>query len=211
MCRECTTLEYQITSGKFCIVCSNQLSRPRLRAKATLCAACDAASPTRIEHIVRDMLLPLVNFEHSSADKILGGKACENKVRRPDLAWYGADRAVFVEIDEDSHSDDQYTTACELGKLGHQTDAVKKLRGENTLVFMVRMNPNAYDKRTVTLKERVQQVADLVNVAFTTDPSELPHGPAVPQLAFCYYHTKAQRHIDAALANPDSVSVYVVE
>ena len=203
-CRDCLSADQLASSKRFCVRCFNALGLARQRASIRLCGTCSRTAPARIEHTVRDRLLPLVMHEPSMEDNVrLGGGGCDAPVRRADLGWLAPDRAVFFEVDEHSHHDRE--ASCELGKLWDQTVAVKRLLGEHARVFMVRFNPDEYDGGRVTLDERVRAAAALVNELIATDVSA--YDAMAPHVWYMYYHSKSMHLMDAARARPDAVHV----
>jgi len=206
-CSDCLTMAQKLGNGQWCVACvDKRLSAERRRAGVQLCATCDPAYPQRIELIVRPLLLAVVDFPPSAADNdMLGSRAaastCDASVRRPDLAWYGDNLAIFVEIDENGGHPDR-VAACEMGKMWCQTVAVKKLMGEATRVFYLRFNPDRYDGGRVRLEQRVKAVGKAVNALIAGDHSALDS--AAPHVAYFYYHSACRFHIDAVAAQPDS-------
>ena len=199
------------------------LDPKRIRAGIQKCAECAAADgdetkPERTEHIVRQQLLELVKFPPSATDDLLlGGNTCRNgsaskeSLRRPDIMWQGTDRAIFFENDEDSHFDREIS--CELAKITDQSHFAKNLLGEDAHIFFLRLNPDAYDKERVYLTDRIKAVADDINLFLTLPKSELNsrYPVLVPNVGYYYYHSKAQKHIDAAVNHPDAMNVYKAE
>ena len=223
-CKECQTYEQLLNNKKICITCSNKmLSNERIRAGIRKCAECAAADgdktkPERTEHTVRRQLLELVKFPPSATDDIyLGGKDCRNgssskeSLRRPDIMWQWTDRAIIFENDEDSHFDRE--TSCELAKITDQSHFVKNLLGEYAHVFLLRLNPDAYNKGRVYLTDRIKAVAEDINLFLELPKSELNlrYPVLVPNVGYYYYHNKAQKHIDAAVNQPNAMNVYKAE
>ena len=206
MCRDCMSMDQIVNSKHFCMVCAHRLSPKFTRLGTRLCGACTTGKVESTESIVRNLLLPLVMFPPSSTGEAVGSVACATKFRKPDLAWYGNDRAIFVEIDEHSHV--TYQTSCELGKLWDQTETAKKLLGEHVHVYMLRLNPDRYDGGNVKLNERVAVVAAKINELMAACLPQSNTSGLVPHLGYYYYHSSAQFHIDAALAEPDSIDVF---
>ena len=204
-CKECWPMHKLVESKKFCVCCANRLCDKRRRGKILLCSSCDQSVPPRSETVFRNLLLPLVHHPPSSLDDLtIGGVKCDAQLRRADIAWYGKDRAIFVEVDEDG-GHPKRDALCELGKLWDQTVAAKALLGERTTVFMIRVNPDGYDGARVTLKQRAEVVAAKLNDLIVRPLGE--YDPKIPHLCYYFYHSKAQFHIDAARSHPESVQI----
>lgn len=60
--------------------------------------------------------------------------------------------------------------------------------------MLLRFNPDAYDGRRTIVEQRIQMLAADIN--------------RVPHVGFYYYHSKARKHVDAALAANDSIIVF---
>eukprot|EP00966_Prymnesium_polylepis_P073224 1700263-Prymnesium_polylepis.1 len=94
ICTECLSLHDIIASNRFCH-CTAFLSRERIRSGKKQCAKCDPSIVNRVEHIVRDRLLPQIIFPVSSLDELMFGNGCDVvKGRRPDFIWLGDYRSV---------------------------------------------------------------------------------------------------------------------
>ena len=131
-------------------------------------------------------------------------------MRRPDLAWFGTDRAIYVEIDEDGGHPDR-PTECEMAKATGQCEAAKKLLGEKAFVFLLRLNPDAYDGGFVPLRVRLHELARRINKLMEMDIVGEGYNSDALHIVYLYYHSKARFHIDAALARPDIFSVLVID
>lgn len=208
-CKDCITIDKAQNNKIFCTNCAAFLSSTRRRLGIRRCAECDKQFRLpRIEHIVRDKLVPLVNYpvwlqdDHSN---LLGGEGCCQQKRRPDLLWCRLGeqpRAVFVENDEKGGHPDR-ETSCELAKIEQQSTAIKQLLGEDVQTFALRFNPDQFDGRLVTLDERVATLATEINRLL--DEEQPPS--LVPRVQFFFYHSSCQKHIDAARAAKDSMEV----
>ena len=136
--------------------------------------------------------------------------------RRPDIYWLKRDAegyivaAVFVEVDEHSHSDRD--PACEAGKIDETFQSILKLAQEEgkgrlaetrtgtirtPFVAFYKVNPNACDAPNGPhkLEHRIEVVAALVR-RFLNAPPEAFHSMAdrnltlVPYVMCLYYHSK---------------------
>ncbi|RYE70752.1 MAG: hypothetical protein EOO81_07385 [Oxalobacteraceae bacterium] len=198
-----------LTRKSLCDQChGKRLSAKRIRDGVRTCATCSTNSPQRIELVVRLRLLQLVDPPPSiTDDALLGGRGCDSESRRrPDLAWFGSDRAIFVEIDEDGGHPDRDPSE-ELEKVWTQTAAAKHLIGEHAVVFMLRFNPDVYDgPRHFNLEVRLRVLAADINRFCTQDLTEME--ASVPHVGYYFYHSRAQHHIRAALAANNSLRVY---
>jgi hypothetical protein len=177
----------------------------RRRANVQLCATCDSGYVKRTEEIVRPLLLLDLPPPSGIDNLILGGADCNVSKRRPDLVWFGTDRAIFLEIDEDGGHPDRLAS-CELAKIWDQTLAIKKLLGEHLIIYFLRFNPDACDRIKVRLESRCETVSNEIRRILQLESGD----HTVPHVAYFYYHTKCQFQIDAALAHPDSLSVYKI-
>ena len=140
-------------------------------------------------------------------DQVLGGKACHESRTRPDLCWILPDRIVHLEIDEHSHVD--YEVACELKK----NDAANwgfDTREDHRPTVMVRFNPNEYDKRNVSLEERCDALVDVLNRLFINDTAGAGWCDTVTNLIYMFYHSKSDKHIEAARNAKDNMHVLEV-
>jgi len=183
----------------------------RRRAKIELCAQCDSGYVKRIEEIVRPLLLVDVPPPSGVDDLVLGGTACDLPKRRPDLVWMGTDRVVFLEIDENGGHPDRLSS-CELAKVWDQALAVQALLGP-VPIWLLRLNPDACDRLRIKLETRCEIVSKEINRLLNLDLAEFKTNPELclrPNIAYFYYHTQCQFQIDAAMANLDSVNVYLV-
>lgn len=211
-CNLCVPTERMIRSGRWCRSCLSVHLGPERRSKGiTICAQCDEHRRLRSEEVVRALLLPQIDFPPSIVDDVvLGGTTCVGSggggLRRPDMAWVGRDRVLFVEIDENGGHPSR-TRECELGKLWDQTSYVKTKMGERTVVKMIRFNPDEMDKGSeVTLEARVTVLAQRVN-AFLAHSNIGAMEWTVPHLEYLFYHSKCRFHIDAARSHRNSVIV----
>ena len=206
-CSECLTTEQKANNNHFCKCCLDKyLTMKRRRANVQLCATCDSGYVKRTEEIVRPLLLLDLPPPSGIDNLTLGGASCNVPKRRPDLVWFGTDRAIFLEIDENGGHPDRLSS-CELAKIWDQTIAIKKLLGEHLSIYFLRFNPDACDRIKLRLETRCETVSNEIKRILQLDVAS---DTSVPNVAYFYYHTKCQFQIDAALAEPNSLAVYKV-
>ena len=178
-----------------CKVCVSKKLAVSRRALG-LCAECETTTPPRTEVTFGNMIIEQVGFEPNCKDKTVStGAKCKGlDHRRPDLLWVIKNKvAVVVEIDEQSHS--VYEPSCEIRKISEQNLAIQQLDDcENIPVYTIRVNPDAYDKKRKTLKNRAETVAKKVREILDDDSHER-HGYA--KIFFYCYHSKANHMIEA--------------
>ena len=90
-----------------------------------------------------------------------------------------------------------------------QTAAVKRLRGEAAVVFMLRFNPDAWDGGRASLAKRAAAVGAEVKRLLALPRAELvaAYDPKLPHVGYWFYHSSCRFQIDAALSQPNSVHV----
>ena len=214
-CKECVTASEMSDGNRFCIGCySKLLSQQRRRAGIRLCQECDASKPQRIEVLLRPQIIQNVKFPPSAIDDTLFGNGCDvSRRRRPDLAWFGEDRAILLEIDENGgHGTMNYSAECDFGWIMDMTVCINKIYIEKNNgilpnVFFIRFNPDEYDKRHIPLSERIETVSNRINEMLESQ-SELM---LVPSIEYFYYHTKCKHHIEYAQTKDQCVSVIIHE
>jgi len=142
------------------------------------------------------MIIEQVGFEPNCKDKTVStGANCKGlDKRRPDLLWVIKNKvAVVVEIDEHSHA--EYEPSCEIRKISEQNLAIQQLDDcENIPVYTIRINPDAYDKKRITLKTRAETVAKKVREILDDDSHERQ---GYAKIFFYCYHSKADHIIEA--------------
>ena len=119
------------------------------------------------------------------------GQSCHR--RRPDLAWAGIDRTVFVECDEHSHKD--RLPVCELSKTDEQGWGRE---GKMLPTLLVRFNPHAkaIEDTVPALAEIINRycTAPLTNLGFEEEEDNLRI-----RITYINYEGRAaQEHIKAA-------------
>lgn len=138
------------------------------------------------------------------------------KKRRPDMAWFGEDRVVIVEVDENGgHGSLNYTKECDFGWVMDISSAMYDIYSKKTRlevlphVIVIRFNPDEFDLSRESMKDRVCKLAEVVNRYLTTEDldSSYDTGARVPLLNYMYYHTKCLDHILYAFEKKDSVKV----
>jgi len=209
-CAECLTIEQRANNNHFCKCCLDKyLTMRRRRAQIQLCAKCDSGYVKRTEEIVRPLILLDLPAPSGADDLVLGGVGCDAAKRRPDLVWMSHDRVIFLEIDENGGHPDRLPS-CELAKVWDQTTAVQTLINPQVAIYFLRMNPDACDRFRIGLEARCQIVAKEIDRLLHTNIDQTHIQIPIPKIGYFFYHTQCQFQIDAALANPDSVSVYMV-
>jgi hypothetical protein len=124
-----------------------------------------------------------------SDDQVLGVKECDSAKTRLDRCWILPDRIVHGENDE--HSQNDREVACERHR---QLGIDQSLPRRPTVI--VRFNCNEYDKRYVPLEERRDALVDMLNHLFTCDTAGWSDNGS--NLVCMYYHSKSDKHIEAA-------------
>lgn len=202
-CKECCSVQTKVKSLRWCLGCLDKgVGYKRAQSGIRFCATCDKRAPPRIEVIIREPFLEAVGYPPNfKDDTTLGGAACKSNVRRPDLGWALTDRVIFCEIDEHSHQDRE--SACELGKMWDQTEAVKKLLDREVHVVFVRFNPHKC-AGAPPLTERIAQCAALVRRMMQEPLDHL--SKFVPHVVYKFY--SCPKHVDAAIARPDAIQVH---
>jgi hypothetical protein len=199
-----------MAKSNFCSACGvTSIDRNRQLTNG-MCAGCDKTKQNTTQQIVLGKILPLLHPPSAIDNKMVGGAQCNTATRFPDTAWVTADRVVYLEIDEHSHAD--RPIVCELAKLDDSRFGVAGGGiGDNTLLHAVtvRLNPDACDRPAPNLTERCNEAAKRLQHYLTCPLTVFcPHRANVH---FLFYHTDAQKHIDAALGKPDSINVLCIE
>ena len=176
-----------------------RLSRNR-RLTTGMCATCDDARAARTEHIVWTILQESVPPPSALDNVMLGGAACKESQRRPDTVWVSADRIVHYECDEHSHADRE--VSCELAKLDNSRNGVHKDDWEKPHIFL-RFNPDACDKKQVSLEDRCAILAKRILFYIKTPLKDLPLNRLLPNVEYLFYHSKGEKHIKAAQHCPN--------
>ena len=149
----------------------------------------------RTEHQFISDLTAVLGIPASSLDTTVRGEGCKDlERRRPDALYVSPNRdvVVVVEIDEDSHY--RREPSCESAKVSQQSEAIQRCEGvENVPVYTLRVNPDAYDGRRVTRKERVASVAKRIRDILALQNHERNGFQTVE---YYYYHSKARHMID---------------
>lgn len=219
-CLQDLPLDEQLYKGQkrgLCMVCLERFLYGERKKKAQRgeiwqrCCACDPTKETRIEHLVMDMLQEFLGMDFEELDQAIGGAVCNLPSRRPDAitAAYrmcttedGEDvlqpTVVAVEVDENSHAAQQYTLECEAARMWDITDAIRKQRGENATVWVVRMNPSVTTACDIDLETRVQAVGDAIAHILDAAESRQIGDAITPNVTYAFYSAGGQRHIDHA-------------
>jgi hypothetical protein len=202
-----------IVNPNFCVGCAvTLLGTKRKRLGIKYCAQCEPnAKLARIEHIVRERLIELLDFEPSALDDAtFGGVTCgkdESKRYRPDILFGDRRLVVIVEIDENGGHPDELPE-CHLGRMCGLTNIFQRedMFGPASCVYFIRFNPDEYDQDYVTLEERIQELADRITELSCEPPPISPR----PMVEYMFYHTKCTKHIKHARNNPDAIEVVQV-
>ena len=204
VCKDCVSLEKQMAGKRFCKAgCGTILST--LRKHTGLCAGCDGVA-LRMQWITWDLIkaeLPEPTFKDN---KLIGGDACATNRSRPDFGWVLPDRIVYLEIDEHSHEDREIS--CELAKLdsanwglAESGTAMAKLP-----TFMIRFNCSEYDRARISLDDRCEFLINYIEDKLT---EELDNWDTMRlNVSYMFYHSKSDKHIDAARDREESVLVH---
>jgi hypothetical protein len=210
-CIECQPLEMLLKKKNFCNACGIvQISRNKSLTTG-FCASCDSTKNTRTEVLVRDRVLARMPPPSAVDNTLVGGKHCNEARRRPDLAWVGSDRIVMLEIDEHSHEDRE--PSCEIAKLDSTRWGVSNgfTKEQHIAVITVRMNPDECNTNRMAPKfdARCQRTADLLTFYIGCALSVLD--PLRANVHYLFYHSKGDKHIEAARACHDNINVIAVE
>ena len=206
-----------MASKRFCATCPTELSTQRRRAAVLHCAKCDANTVPRVEVVIRPQLRSLVMFPPSAEDDTLFGQTCDVvKRRRPDEAWFGDDRVVLCEVDENGgHGTRNYTPECDFGWVMDMVSTIVELYRRSNFnggrvphIFVIRWNPDEYDGGHVLLRDRIATAAQRINHYLMCDLA--PYTPGIPHIEYHFYHTKCQAHIDWAKSQVDAARVTVL-
>ncbi len=141
------------------------------------CGDCRVMDPEqkkiRIEKVVRDLILNILKFTPTATDNLLLGSGpnrtnCAGLMdqrRRPDLLFVHPHCFVDMEIDENCHED-----RCSTYDVHKVVDTAMAVRNDEALKtrkapfpgLFIRLNPDAYDRQRVQLKDRVVAVCEKV-------------------------------------------------
>lgn len=197
-CGECLSVEYIQKTTRFCRVCCTKRVPQNLhRAGIYTCASCNNSAKTRTEVVVRNMLLEELGPDFtppSAADNVLIAGCCSGRKYRPDLAWIAPDRAIFIEVDERG-GHPEYESSCETARMTDIAEAVQSC-GTTVPVVFLRLNPDSYDGPLTHLRDRVAQLALLVN-EYTHRPVESFTDLLIDVHYLCY-HSNCSKHVEYA-------------
>lgn len=224
-CADCTPIAKIMTSKKFChICCKTILSQARYRSGVFFCAGCEAASPPRIEHLLRPRFVSAIGMGANTFDEaVTSGGACGDvtTLSRPDMTWYTVDddfanpRIVVIEVDEHSHTHSDYDPSCEARRMSEQfialqASAVRCFGSAETRVLFLRLNPDAYDGGgRINLETRIEAVAAEAR-RFLFEDGWRDFSPLAPNIAYFYYHKSGRKYIEYMQARPDAANVYLI-
>jgi hypothetical protein len=197
-------LEEAIRRKSICNICLTTAIHGK-RRDIGMCGGCDPLKRPRIEHVVRDMMLSDLTVPPTYTDnKVIGGAACGSDKTRPDLCWVLRDRIVHVEVDEDSHRPRE--VSCELRKLDAANWGLSDFGLDKLPTWTLRFNCDEYDGPDISLEDRVKVLVEHVN-RLLQEPLTKWDTLRI-NVQYMYYHSKGQRHIDAAKAAVESVVVH---
>jgi hypothetical protein len=178
------------------------------KASCKICAECGKNKPPRWEYIIWDLIQGKLPPPSIRDDQLLGGVQCQSQKTRPDVCWVGEDRIVHLEIDEGSHTDREIS--CELKKLDSANWGFldSGLRKKHLPTLTIRFNPNEYDGRKIGVKDRCVELVKVVRIfiAGSIQSWDLLRTNVI----YMFYHSKAQKHIEAAKNAEESIYVLSV-
>jgi hypothetical protein len=203
-CIDCISIDDAIKSRYFCSICTTTMLTGKNRREIGICAGCDKTKRTRIEHIMRDMMLQggLVVPPAYMDSKMIGGTECGSDRTRPDFVWVLPDRIVHVENDEGSHR--QREVSCELKKLDASNWGLSDFGLDKLPTWTLRVNCDEYDGRS--LEERVEVL--VVHVNRLLQEPLTAWDTLRTNVQYMFYHSKGQKHIDAAKTAVESLVVH---
>jgi len=197
-CVDCVPLSVLMKKTGNCSACGvTSIGRNR-QLGSGLCAQCDKSSALRTENIVWALLKDRLPPPSASDNVLLGGRLCPHEQRkRPDRLWVGVDRMVHLEIDEHSHED--RLVSCELSKMDASRNGVNAVDWCKPHIFL-RFNPDACDRERISLGKRCDVLVERLVYYFTEALARLQLCPLLPNVEYLFYHSRGQKHIDAAVA-----------
>ena len=205
-----------LSSNSFCkAACGTRLSASRKRSG--FCAGCDVNIPQRIEHVIVPKILEHLNgvgaarAPSSWDDATFGGAACgQVKKYRPDVVWLDRNITVVLEIDEHSHT--SYPCECEASRMSDLASLFKSLLEFETVIYFLRVNPDAYDRATVTLEERSRVVGKRLMELFSESSYHAPNvtDGLLFHVEYFYYHTTKGAHHIRHMRDQSSVASVAV-
>jgi hypothetical protein len=164
--------------AEMCHCCrEKQVKWDKYRLGERFCADCRVMNPEekkiRIEHFVRQLILAFLKFTPTATDNLLLGSGpnranCAGLMdqrRRPDILFVHPHCFVDMEIDENCHED-----RCPMYDVQKVVDTTAAVRNDEALKtrkapfpgLFIRLNPDAYNRRLVHLKDRVVAVCEKV-------------------------------------------------
>jgi hypothetical protein len=180
-----------------------------MRLGIKYCEQCEPnAEKARIEHTVRDMLLPMVDIPPSAIDNThFGGTQCgaaDSKIYRPDLLYADQRLVLDIEIDEEG-GHPREDPSCHVARMCALTSIFQKesMFGAESHVYFIRFNPDEYADETTSLDDRVAVLATRIAELRANPPA--PSG--VPSVEYLFYRPSCLKHAEFAKANGDAVRV----
>ena len=164
--------------ARMCHCCrKKEVSLKYYRLGVRFCTDCRVMNPEekkiRIEKVVRDLILAILKFTPTATDNLLLGSGpnranCAGLMdqrRRPDILFVHPHCFVDMEIDENCHGD-----RCAMYDVHKVVDTTAAVRNDEALKtrkapfpgLFIRLNPDAYDRQRVQLKDRVVAVCEKV-------------------------------------------------
>ncbi len=164
--------------ARMCHCCrQTRVGQKKYRIGERFCGDCRVMNPEekkiRIEKVVRDLILAILEFTPTATDNLLLGSGpnranCAGLMdqrRRPDLLFVHPHCFVDCEIDENCHED-----RCAMYDVHKVVDTTAAVRNDEALKtrkapfpgLFIRLNPDAYNRQRVQLKDRVVAVCEKV-------------------------------------------------
>ena len=164
--------------AEMCHCCrEKRVDSKNYRLGERFCGDCRVMNPEqkkiRIEELVRKLILAFLKFTPTATDNLLLGSGpnranCAGLMdqrRRPDILFVHPACFVDVEIDEKCHED-----RCAMYDVHKVVDTTAAVRNDEALKtrkapfpgLFIRLNPDAYDRQRVQLRDRVVAVCEKV-------------------------------------------------
>ena len=209
-CTKCNPLEVLLPRKTRCNGCACWINGT---TRTEYCAKCEPNAKKRPEHITWKLIkgkLPKADI-HPDDKRALAGtnemykKMCnvEGKVL-PDIMWVFEDRIISIEIDEHSHCDRE--VSCELKKVDEtRFGTIVSDEGHSLPLIVLRFNPSAYDGARLTTEYKHQKLVE--RFKYHKNAPIGNYQPNQGNVEFLFYHSNAQKHIDAAKKSLNVVGV----
>ena len=162
--------------AEMCHCCRKKIvGQKKYRLGERFCGDCRVMNPEqkkiRIEELVRQLILAFLKFTPTATDNLLLGSGpnranCAglmDQKRRPDILFVHPNCFVDMEIDENCHED-----RCPMYDVHKVVDTTAAVRNDEALKtrkapfpgLFIRLNPDAYNRQRVQLKDRVVAVCE---------------------------------------------------